>query len=151
MICKIAVESILAEWDILTSVRNLFVVRIGHGYCYLCFCMNTFNWSFLMGYINLIRYAFFICLLSRKSLSCDGILKWWRSIFIDEEFGLPRQRYCSCVYSRTCKLNSFERKMYKMHCTHSTNSFSGSFFGISTFLVSVTTRFKTGQLINFTW
>lgn len=101
MIRKNAVESILAERDILISVRNPFVVSRSIQPNIL-FCLNKIT-LFLTWIWTVSGSVFLFIYVSWELVPCDGILEWWRSVFIVEEFRLLRWRCCSCVYSGSGK------------------------------------------------
>lgn len=100
MIRKNAVESILAERNILISIRNPFVV---------CNVRNLYSpvtkncYAFSNASISCAGPFFLFFHMPRKSLSGHGVLKWWRSLFIAEKSWLLRRRYGPHLHCRSCK------------------------------------------------
>lgn len=100
MIRKNAVESILAERDILISVRNPFVVSTCSSRVLPCLEKHLFHSN-----MNCVVSGSFLLFfyLPRKFVSCDGVSKWRRSLLIVEKFRLLRRGCCSCIYSGSGK------------------------------------------------
>lgn len=102
MIRKNAVESILAERNILISVRNPFVVSRCNWQSILLIYWKGHHFLTLTSHLS-GSFLLFIY-LSRKFVSCNGVLEWRRSVFITEKSRLLRWRCCSSIYSWSCKL-----------------------------------------------
>ena len=89
MIRKNAVESILAERDILISVQNPFVVSYCDDQSFLFpppldTDLFFFHWGMLVqGTIFLFFH------ISGEPIPCDGVLEWRGLVFIAEKFRLP--------------------------------------------------------------
>jgi serine/threonine protein kinase len=98
MIRKNAVESILAERDILITVRNPFVVsELTQLWLLTWIWLDSKVVMLLKGPFLLFIY------LSGKFVSGHGVSKWRGSVLIAEKFRVLGWRCCSCVSCRSCK------------------------------------------------
>jgi hypothetical protein len=79
MIRKNAVESILAERDILITVRNPFVVcqlaEIRYLTIFLCLTLYTKHFIFDLLPFSIGAFLLFIY-ISRKPVPCNGVFEW---------------------------------------------------------------------------
>ena len=98
MIRKNAVESILAERDILITVRNPFVVsELTQLWLLTWIRLDSKMVLLLEGPFLLFIY------LSGKFVSRHGVSKWRGSVLIVEKFRVLGWRCRSCISCRTCK------------------------------------------------
>lgn len=149
MIRKNAVESILAERDILISVRNPFVVSRPSLHSFVPWVRISYPSLSLMGLFSGAVLLFIY--LPWEPVSCDGVSKWRRSVLIIEKFRLLRWRCCSCIYCRSCKchfpifLCHSELYMWFMVATlahYLFLLFIGACFGIFTFSACCSSWFE---------